>query len=380
MLDINAKINWQPGLELTAQTFRNWDERLDYRQQLALHAALGSHRMGLLPDAEFACKGMFVKNRLEISRLRCLAVLPSGRLIDADEPVTVPIPMLYGNEYYLTIGTGTGQIEFEKEDVPFVRPQYEYAIHTMEEMQQADVFPLMRFSVTEGVFTIDEDFIVPCLQLSSDNRFNTCRDSLKQQIAALAEHANLEEGEGKRLLMRYRFLLSGYHMQDSVAAFVSLTEEIAQAIDYYIVTPHSENPIEIQQPQACDLQKWFNWFADYLKAAQSILDGVVLEDNTIDYEALLAQAKQELYERLNPELYQKLLLQIKDELREEIGQTLTATLTVYMNDTLKPELEQLIADNLHERMYDKLYNELYERLYNALYVPEEKEAEFVPQI
>ena len=367
-------------MELTASTFLNLEERLDMRQRLALRAALGNQHMGILPDTEFRCQGMFVKNKLEISRLRCMAVLPSGRIIDADEPVTVPIPMLYGNEYYLAIGIGEGQIEFEKEDVPFARPQYEYSILSMDQMQQADVFPLMRFSVKEGVFTIDEAFIPAHLLLSSDSRYQTYMESYTTAIEALAQHANLAEGDGKRMLMRYHFLLKGYHLQQSVYAFIQLTEEIAQAIDYFIVSPNSEKRMDIPQPESRDMQKWLEWFQSYLAAASSILDGVVLEDNTIDYEALLAQAKQELYERLNPELYEKLLLSIKDELREELGQTLTQVLTAYMNDTLKPELERLISDDLHERMYDKLYNELYERLYNALYVPDPEEEAFIPQI
>ncbi|MBO4665801.1 MAG: hypothetical protein J5612_02900 [Paludibacteraceae bacterium] len=379
-MDINATINWQPGLELTAQTFLNWEERLDARQRFALRAVLGSHRPGLLPDAKFSCKGMFVKNKLEIAHLRCLGVLPSGSIIDVDEPVTLPIPMLYGSEYYLAIGLGSGQIAFEKDDVPFTRPQYEYAILSMDEMLQADVLPLMRFRVNEGTFAVDEDFIPPYLLLSSDKRYKDYIDAFTEAISGLAQHPNLAEGDGKRLLLRYAFLLKGYQLQLSVHHLVQLTEEIAQALDYFIVTPNAEQPMPIPQPEARDWQKWFVWFAHYLKAAASILDGVVLEDNTIDYEALLAQAKKELYDQLNPELYEKLLLRIKDELREEIGQTLTETLTAYMNDTLKPELEQLITDNLHERMYDKLYNELYERLYNALYVPTPEEEEFMPQI
>lgn len=379
-MDINARINWHPGLELTSSTFLNWDERLDFRQQVALRAALGSHRLGLLPDAAFSCKGMFVKNKLEISHLRCLAVLPSGRIIDADEPVVLPIPMLYGSEYYLTVGIGSGQITFEKEDVPFSRPQYEYAILSMEQMLQADVFPLMRFSVQEGVFSIDESFIPPYLLLSSDERYKGYIDAFAEAIAAIATHANLAEGEGKRLMMHYHFLLKAYHMQQSVYEFVQLTEEIAQAIDYYIASPNAEQPMPVIQPEPRDLQKWFAWFTDYLHAATTLLDGVVLEDNSIDYEALLAQAKQELYDRLNPELYAKLLEQVKQDLRVELEQTLASTLTTYINDTLKPELEQLISDDLHERMYDKLYNELYERLYNALYVPEEEEEAFMPQI
>ena len=379
-MDINATINWKPGLELTSQTFIGWEQRLDYRQRVALRAAMGNHSLGLLPEAELACKGMFVKNKLEINTLRCMAVLPSGRIVDANEPVAIPIPMLYGSEYYLTIGYGAGQTEFESEDVPYRRPQYDYAIMSMEQMQQADVFPVMRFSVKEGVFSIDENYLPPCLLLSSDERFQTFITSFTEAIAALAAHSNLEEGEGKRMLLRYLFLLRGYKMQQSVYDLTLLTEEIAQAVDYYIVSPHSENPVQIPVPEPRDISKWLNWFADYLKAASSILDGVVLEDNSIDYEALLAQAKQELYERLNPELYEKLLLSIKDELREELSQTLRQTLTEYMNETLKPELEQLIADDLHERMYDNLYNELYEKLYNALYVPEPEEEKFIPQI
>jgi len=144
--------------------------------------------------------------------------------------------------------------------------------------------------------------------------------------------------------------------------------------------PYAELPAEVARPEQTDIAQWLDWMVTYLTGANTVLDGLELVDDSIDYEALLAQAKQELYERLNPELYEKLLLQIKDELREEIGKTLTQTLTAYMNETMKPELERLIADELHERMYDKLYNDLYERLYNALYVPAPEETNFIPAI
>lgn len=379
-MDINATINWKPGMELTAATFLNLEERLDMRQRLALRAALGNQYMGILPDTEFRCQGMFVKSKLEISQLRCMAVLPSGRIIDADEPVTVPIPMLYGNEYYLTIGFGEGQTEFEKENVSFTRPQYEYAILSMEQLQESDVFPLMRFHVNEGVFSIDEGFIPSYLVLSSDARYKAYMDSFTDTIASLAAHANLEEGEGKRLLHRYHFLLRGYHLQQSVCDFVLLTEEIAQAIDYYIVSPHSENPAQIPVPDPRDIRKWLDWFQSYLGAASSILDGVVLEDNTIDYEALLAQAKKELYDRLNPELYEKLLLSIKDELREELKQSLSESITAYINDTLRPDMEQTMGKQLFDDLFEKLYLKLFDNLFNALYVPEPEEKQFVPQI
>lgn len=367
-------------MELTAQTFVNLDESLDFRQQLALRAALGNQRMGLLPGAEFSCNGRFVKNKFEIDHLRCLAVLPSGRLIHPDEDVAVSVPLLYGTEYYLTVGFGEGTIEFERENVPYHRPCYKYAIHTMEEVKQADVFPIVRFSVDDGVFSVDSDFIPPCLQLSADERFRQYLDKYVSQVATLATHANLKEGEGHRLMQHYLFLLKGYHLQNNVCSFIQLLEEMAQAVDYYVMTPHTEQHVEIPLPEQCDIQKWLAWFEGYLKTAASVLDTVVLDDQKIDYEALLAQAKKELYEQLNPELYTKLLAKIKEELREELEKHLTTSLTAYIDETMKPDLSRILSAELQEKLYEELYFELYEHLYNDLYVPEMEEDAFVPQI
>ena len=380
-MDINARINWKPGMEITAQTFISLDEHLDFRQQLALRAALGNQRMGLLPGATFSCNGMFVKNKFEIDRLSCLAVLPSGRLIHPDDQVELPIPMLYGTEYYLTVGIGEGTIEFEHEDIGYRRPQYVYALHTLEEVAQADVFPVVRFRVDNGMFSIDPDFIPPCLLLSANDRFKQYLEKYTELTQTLSTHPNLEEGEGRRLLQRYLFLLKGYHLQNSVYGFVQLQEEMAQAIDYYIMMPHAgESRVEVPVPNQCDIQKWLQWFENYLQAAITVLDGVVLENKEIDYEALLAQAKKELYEQLNPELYTKLLSQIKEELHQELEQRLTQSLTAYFNDVLKPELNQVLRDELREDLYEKLYFELFEQLFNALYVPEPEEKAFIPQI
>ena len=100
-------------MELSAQTFRELEQNLDFRQKAALRAALGGARLGLLPGAEFNCKGLFVKNSFEIEQFRCLAVLPSGTIVNADEKVSVPIPMLFGAQYYLTVGPGTEEHAYE---------------------------------------------------------------------------------------------------------------------------------------------------------------------------------------------------------------------------------------------------------------------------
>ena len=190
----------------------------------------------------------------------------------------------------------------------------------------------------------------------------------------------MEEGDGKRAMLRYVFQLKGYHLQNSVYDFVSLLEEMAQAVDYYIIKPHTEQPVEVAVPEQCDIQRWLAWFENYLKAAASVLDTVVLDNQKIDFELLLAQAKKELYEQLNPELYAKLLAQIKEELKEHLEKSLTETLTTHINEVVKPELGRILGEEIHDQLYEELYLELFEHLFNALYVPESEEEVFVPII
>ena len=379
-MDIDSRINWMPGMELTAQTFKELDANLDFRQQVAVRAALGGSQLGLLPGAEFSCKGVFVRNTYEIERFRCLAALPSGRILSADEKVTLTIPMLFGNEYYLTVTYGEQEHAFEKEEVPYVSTVKAYAIHDLGELSKEDLLPVARFRVSDGVFAVDPDYIPPCLLLSADPRFAEFGAAYAEKLQALAAHEKLVDGEGKRCILRYLFLLKGYNWEGSVRDFVQLTQEIAQAIDYYIVTPNTDKPVAVPTPTQYDVQKWLQWLSDYLSGASSILDGVVLEDNSIDYEALLAQAKAELYERLNPELREQLLLQIKEELREELREQLTGSLTEFIDGQVKPGLHDSLNAELDPSLYGRLYPELYDALYNALYVPEEEEEKFYPMI
>ena len=401
MVDINARINWKPGMELTAETFSGMAEQVDFRQRLAIRTALGSNCMGLLPGAPFSCNGLFVKNRFEVTGFRCMALLPSGRIIHTDEDLEVTIPMLFGDRYYMTVGFSDDKTEFERKGVPLVRPHYQYGIHTLEEVEAEDLFPLMRFNVADGVFSADMDFIPPCLLLTEDERFKDYINRYATLMHALATHRNLADGEGKRAMLRYVFMLKGYRLQNAMHDFVLLTQEMAQAIDYYIVTPNREQPTEVPVPRQADIQAWLGWLENYMKGAAVILDGVVLEDNTIDYEALLAQAKKELYEQLHPELIQKLLTDLKEELQQEMRQH-TEQMTTYINETIRTAiLEQLtmelndrqtklhemlmvktdeMAKQLSESLYEKIYFDLFENLFNALYVPEPEEEKFMPLI
>lgn len=379
-MNINSRIDWKAGMAISAQTFLELDENLRHRQQAATRAVNGNE-FGLIPFTEFDRQGGFVRNKLEIDHLACMALLPSGKILHIDEKVVVTVPLVYGNEYYLACGFGEKEVEFDVKEVPFVRPEYTYGIYSLSELEGTDLFPVMKFKVSDGIFSIDESYIPPCLYLSSDNRFQPYLEQLTKQVSLLAEHPNLESGEGKRAFQRYAYLLKSYDTQGRTCPFIQLTYEIAQAIDYYIVMPNTETPVTIPAYSGYDIANWLDWLDSYLHNAAGTLDKVVLEDHSIDFDELKAQIKAELYEQLRPELYEQLYTELKAKLYAEISEDLTVRLTDHINQQLKTELHDLLSGELSEELYESLYKNLYESLYNALYVPVEKEEdEFTPLI
>ena len=379
-MNVNARIDWQTGMEITAQTFTKFDENIVYRQQVAIRIMNGN-RFGLIPFSKFDCQAGFVKNTLEIERLSCMALLPSGKVLHIDEKVVVPIPMLYGEEYFLACGFGEKSVGFDIETVPFVQPEYVFGIYSLAELEGSDLFPIMKFKVDDGIFSFDKEYIPPCLCLAGDTRFFTYLQRLTDEAAALGKHPNLEAGEGKRALMHYAFRLKNYTGINLVSDFIGLTQEMAQAIDYYIVAPNTETGIAIKAYNAYDPVAWLQWLEMYMHGTVTILDKVVLEDHSIDFDALKAQIKAELYEQLRPELYNGLHHTLHQELNVEITQELTNKLMDYINGRLKEDLHALLAGELSDELFKSLFKALYDSLYKALFVPIEKEEEdFVPLI
>lgn len=381
MMNVNAKIDWHAGMELTAQTFIELDKSLARSQQITHRISNGNH-FGVIPAVPFHCQGAFVKKTLEITPLTFMALMPSGKILHIDENVVVDIPILYGKEYYLGCKQGDKMRTFDKERVPFVAPEPVCAIYTLEELEKDDIMPVMKFQVHEGTFSIDMDYLPPCLVVESDSRFQKYIQSFVEKVTVLAEHPNLESGEGKRGMMRYAFLLKNYGLQNRVHHLVQMLEELAQAVDYYIVSPNTENKVELKSCSPYDVGAWLNWLEGYLHGAATILESVVLEDHSIDFEALKAEVKEELYQKLYPELKVALYKDLHDDLKKEIWDELYLSLSDYINGNFKKEIYDLLEGKLSEELYEKLYSTLYEGLYKALYVEpvEEEEEEFVPLI
>ena len=379
-MDINSKINWKPGMEITAETLKNLSAESALRDTALIRSVFGS-RLGILPNAGFSCEGSFVKKKFEFRICGCMAILPSGRLIDVDEDGAIEIGSLEVGKHYLCVGFSGQSVEFEREGVPMTRPKYSYSVRSFSELEDSDELPLMRFTVLDGAISLDPDYIPPCMRLSVDARLSDAVASLVTALETLSSHPNLEEGgEVKRALLWSLFMARNIKKDARLDEFLQITSEIAQSVNYYVTTPNCASDTEpIPQASVYDVQLWLQWLEGYLKSAATVLDGIVLEDRSIDFDALKEQLRSEIYDALAPQVEEGVRLKyesLKSELEEKISDALKDYISGEFRRVLHDELDAELSASLE----GKLYGSLYDALYAALFVPAPALEEYTPVI
>ena len=135
------------------------------------------------------------------------------------------------------------------------------------------------------------------------------------------------------------------------------------------------------EPTYYHIRAYLDWLSAYLSVQTELLDRVVLVDNSIDYDALKREIKEELYAQLRKELYDELRTQLHTELTEGLTMQLSEWLRNYIETQLRPRLRKEIERALCDSLYQRLYDALYDALSELLYKPEtQEEDEFIPLI
>lgn len=354
-------------MEVTAETLKAMSQESAARDVALVRSAFGS-RMGLLPGVDFSCDAVFVRKSLEYDVTACLALLPSGKFVDVEEKGSIEMPALDTGDYYLTVGLDGKSVEFERNEVPMVRPEYSFAIRAFDELGQVDEMPLLRLHVEGGEVSIDREYIVPCLQMSSDPRYAEARRKLIERMETVAGHPNLAPGSPSLSMRHNLYLLKSLRPEHRVDEFLVVTEEIAHAVRYFIPTPDSAEEVEIPAGSQYDIQRWLEWLDSFLVSAAQTLDGTVLQDNTVDYDELKEQLRKELYDTLQPELSQ-MLLDRMDALKSDIQTQISEALKDFISGEFRRQLHDELNAELSAELEQKLYSSLYSTLYDALFVP-----------
>lgn len=373
----NSKIQWQPGLPITASLMQHQEDRLSNVQQLMVRTALGAGRFGVLPGCECHTDAAFVKRTYEMTGLRLTAMLPSGRMIDVDSDMQLDIPHISDEEVFVTIGIdGNEEYTFEQDGIPFTMPRYKLELHTMEQMQQLDVLPLKRFTIDDGMLNVDASYIMPTLAVEGDARYQDFITSYIDSLNVLIKHEHMADDEGwscKRNLLHLLFRLKGIKGESMTSDLTDLLQEIVHTLDFFIVEEmgagidempekvtrlHSDVRREMTPYNVADYLRWLD---DYLKALPQVMDLVKLVDRTIDIEALKAEIKRDVTEQLMTAMDERIQL-MREQLTDELTTKIMDLVTQYINGTVKPEL----CSELKELLRDPLYQDLYDALLAAL--------------
>lgn len=368
-------------MELTAAAMSMLDENLDFRQMAAMRTVLAG-RHGLLPGAPFNCNGTFVRNNFEIANLRCMALLPSGWMVDIDESVSITIPMLYDSTYYFTVGLGENLKDFEHKDVEFLRPEYVYQISSIEDLKVSQDLPLLRFTIKDGTFNIDSSYIPPCLMVVSSEKFEHYRDKIAERLTQLHNHANLPGDTSKLAISYYLNHLGNNNPLIEVKTFVTLLDDLNRELRYYLLEPHKDE-VGDTTLMTCDLndvQIYLEWTIKQLDKVKLLLDNHPIEDKKPDYDELKAILRKELMDDLKPTL-EKLIHTEVDAVRNDIQQQVSDALKDFLSGEFRRQLYADLNTELADSLYKKLYDALYHALYEALYREEEVETDdYTPMI
>ena len=390
----NAKIDWHAGMELTSAVFRHWEADLDSRQQLIVRTAIGEGCIGRIPGCSFRAEGRFVERVYELIPLQLTALLPSGRILSVQEEMRLEMPKLSEGTYFLCVGMAEGELHhFERDGVSYERPVHQLSLHTLPELATLDVLPIKRFTVEEGMLSVDQGYLPPALTIQTDEVFEHYFRQYEEQLVAITAHAHLEEGDAKRSLLQLLFRLRRFPHGRSMADGLSLLQEIEQTVTYYLVEGlgHDiealpDTLVALRQdvrnePTYYHIRAYLDWLSAYLSVQAELLDRVVLVDNSIDYDALKREIKEELYAQLRKELYDELRTQLHTELTEGLTMQLSEWLRNYIETQLRPRLRKEIERALCDSLYQRLYDALYDALSELLYKPEtQEEDEFIPLI
>lgn len=381
-MDINSKIKWNPGMVLSSSLMSNYVENMEMRRRIAVSATLVG-RFGVMAGMPLNVQGFFVNDHFEIPSLRVAAILPSGAIIDADEDVVVTIPKLEPGDHYLCVGIGEEVKEFENGSSPYVRPVYDYTIESLSGIGEKGLLPIVKFTVQDNTCKIDKDYIIPSIQLSSDQRLLEWKDSIAGRLEKILEHSNFCNDVAKGSLFSFLFHMRSTCPETGTCSFLKTTSELASSIEYFVIRPYAkeETGLDVPELSAYDSNEWLSWLDSYLEKAGNILDGVERTDNEIDIEALKREICESVTETLRNELEEKLLSNIRPAMKEEIDGRIDELLKDYVDGTVRNEMQSSLYDSLSEGLKTSLYDVLYKSLYDALFVPEKKDDDdFMPII
>lgn len=227
-MQINNKIDWKRGMEVTPATFIEADNHHDsirrlYRQLIAPMA------YGLIPQSDFELKYAFKDSHLILEKVSCTILDTEGHLLQLTKGTAVPLPKTAQGVCYLAVSFD-GENHIEENGVPYVEDSCKYQIINLLNPDSLSPFPILKLYAGPESWEV-LDFIPPCYTLSAHPELTDLSHQCKQCLQKLwTLLGKKERGEAFFQLGCLLVEMTNAAHIDTVAAFVSRLKKIVFAL------------------------------------------------------------------------------------------------------------------------------------------------------
>ena len=161
----DTRINWNMGMELLPETFIHLENQLaEYR--MMLRKVQASRQFGLIPDMPFNASVTVDGGTLTLNSVECHALLQHGDIVDIKRDVSFKftIPNRSCN-LYLAVWTADKEMEYEIDDVPFIRHGSQFGFFALGEL--VGKMPIAKLLKNEEGWKVHDEYVVPLVTMET---------------------------------------------------------------------------------------------------------------------------------------------------------------------------------------------------------------------
>lgn len=284
----DIRINWNMGMELLPETFIHLENQLaEYRAMLRKVQA--SKQFGLIPDMPFSASVSISGNTLTLNSVECHALLQHGDVVDVKrgEGFNINIPDR-SESLYLAIWTADKTMEYELDDIPFLRNGNQFGLLPLDEL--VGKMPIAKLVTENGAWKLQDDYVVPVITMNSSAALVEAKEGITPLVRQILNHGKFHQLRNRDLIGLLAYEMDCIDGEQGPKDFVVLCRRFARLLSYAI----SSLPTELVKYNPYDIQLFLNDFrAILLKAYEILVNLEVVEQNEQKAKEMAVEVEEE---------------------------------------------------------------------------------------
>ncbi len=259
-MNTDIRIDWQPGMEITPQTFIDMENNIaEYR--MLVRKMIAAKNFGIIPRTKFSISQEVFNGILLLKQIDCDVLLPTGQVvvIETNANISMNIPPKDVAELYLTVELGDKVNGFNRGGTFLAANEVKFDIKPLEEIRTA--IPLLKLVQNNGNWSVYDGYIMPVMTVRSSVKLLEKLDLLKQSVQKIMEHENINIMEGRVMVEVLIDQLASFSVDDSSRELVLLCKRIATALSYAI----HKRKAELPAPNIMNVEPYLDAFMHFLE-------------------------------------------------------------------------------------------------------------------